>query len=66
MIADVFHGAHVKRVHHLKRAASAHRAMMEGVATHAEKERVRREKYATARRAAQAISGPFRTPGQPV
>lgn len=61
-----FHGAHTKRVEHLRRAVSAHRAVMLGIATHAEKERVRREGYATARRASEAISGPFKGTGKPV
>ena len=63
---SVFKGASPKVLHHLRRAVSAHRAVMEGVATHAEKERVRREKFATSRRATEAISGPFKGTGQSV
>lgn len=63
---QAFHGISAKTLAHLRRAASAHEAVMQGVATHAEKERVRREKYATSRRAAEAISGPFKSSNQPL
>lgn len=55
-----------RRLEHLRRAVSAHQAVMAGIATHAEKERVRRERYATQRKATEAISGPFKGSGQPV
>ena len=62
----VFKGSHPRMMIHLKRVISAHRAVDAGIATHAEKERDRREKYATARRATEAISGPFKGTGKPV
>jgi hypothetical protein len=35
--------AMVRPVHHLKRAVTAHTAIQEGIATHAQKEQARRE-----------------------
>jgi hypothetical protein len=62
----MFKGVHHVSLRHLRRAVSAHRAVMLGIATHAEKERVKREQEAAARRANEAISGPFKGSGQPV
>lgn len=59
-----FQGTSQKRLANLRKAVSAHVAVMQGIATHAEKERVRRERFATSRRATEAISGPFKGTGQ--
>lgn len=56
---DEFKGVPLNVIDRLRRAATAHQAVSEGIATHVEKERVRREAELHAKRQHDELSAPL-------
>ena len=66
MMDDMIKGLHHIAIKHLKKTATAHRAVMEGVATHAQKERVLRETLAKKVKLRETLSRPLGAPDKPL
>lgn len=58
---SLLHGVATRAVHHLRKSATAHAKVMEGVATHAEKEAVRRQEALAKAKLNETLSRPLRT-----
>ena len=66
MMDDMIKGLHHVAIKHLRKTATAHKAVMEGVATHAQKERVLRETLAKKVKLRETLSRPLGAPDQPL